>query len=119
MLEAVNVTKVYKIIQKSSLDLLRFCLGHTSVARYFYAYLLHNVSSQKSNCLVDRSSKFCEEYGLNLMRYLLNKGYFNMVNNKLKRHLEGIDGIVDSIRSLVYSYLSENRYILNTMLKAF
>ena len=53
------------------------------------------------------------------MRYLLNKGYFDMVNNKLKRHLEGIDGIVDSIRSLVYSYLSENRYILNTMLKAF
>ena len=119
MLEAVNVIKVHKIIQKSSLDLLRLCLGNTSVARYFYAYLLHNVSSQNCNSLVDRSSKFCEDYGINLMRYLLNKGYFDMVNNKLKRHLEGIDGIVDSIRTLVYSYSPENRYILNTTLKAF
>ena len=104
LLEAVNITKVYKIIQMTSLDLLRFCPGKTSVSRYFYAYLLHNVSSQKCNSLVDRSSKFCEDYGVNLMRYLLNKGYVDMVNNKLKHHLEGIGGIVDSIRTLVYIY---------------
>ena len=69
LLEVVNVIMAHKVIQKSSLDLLRLCVGHTSVDRYFYAYLLHNVSSRKCNSLVDTSSKFCEEYGINLMRF--------------------------------------------------
>jgi hypothetical protein len=79
LLEAVNVTKVYKSIQMSSLDLLKSSLCNTSVARYFYAYLLHSVRPGKCNSLVDRSVRFWANYGINLTRYLTNKSYVGMV----------------------------------------
>ena len=50
---------------------------------------------------------------------MLNNTYTNNVKYRLKSHLWGSDGVVDSILTLANNYTKRNRYVLNLSLKSF
>ena len=67
------------------------------------------------------SVKCCAENNrpTNVTKYMLNNAYANNVKYKLKSHLWGSDGVVDSILFLTNNYTKQNRHLLNLFIKSF
>ena len=72
------------------------------------------------NTVLHRAYKCCDENNINLLRYVVHKQCNIETKLRLKCHLvSGADDVMDSINTLLENYSSENRSILNNMLKAF
>ena len=72
-----------------------------------------------THTLAERTVKWCAENNINVTKYMLNNTYANNVKYRLKSHLWGSDGVVDSILTLTNNYSKQNRHVLNLVLKSF
>ena len=113
---ALRIEKVSKLSQKAALDLFKLSLCGSSVSQQFYGYLLCNDKRYTCITLAIRIVKFCAENNINVTKY---KTYANNVKYRLKRHLWGTDGVVNSILTLTNNYSKQNRHVLNLLLKSF
>ena len=62
------------------------------------------------NILAGITVKFCAENNINVTKYMLNNTYCNKVKYRLKSHLWGTYGVVDSILNLI-NYSKRNRRV--------
>jgi len=86
-----------------------------SGASNFYRYLLLNRQKDSGNTLVNRVRSHAE--GTNLMKYILDTGYYNSVKRSHKTKVpNGIDGVTDSLRCLFTEYNDSARSLVHTLL---
>ena len=64
--------------------------------------------------VAERTVKWCAENNISVTKY-----YANNVKYRLKSHLWGSNGVVDSILTLTNNYTKQNRHVLNLLLKSF
>jgi hypothetical protein len=120
LLQSLGIDPVSKTMQISSLDLLSSCINSTSATKKFYMFLYNCDKMAHSKTLVGRTKEFCDDNNINLMKYVLDSSHKRSTKLKLQRHLPaGNDGIVDSVRTLLWNYSATNCKVLNNMLKAF
>ena len=104
-----------------SLDLLKRCILNDSLTKDFYCYVLND-----GNCstLSGRMRLFCEQYNIDILQYVFNDTYARYVKNIFDTLFfinTGCDGVIDSIRSLLYSghYDETKRQLLKRLLQSF
>ena len=127
LLEALNILPIKRTLFVYSLDLMRACLLGNSQCNTFYNYLIKNeakIKMSNNKTLVGRIEKYNSNTSnmcnVNITKYVLNDSYRASVKAKLiKPTLGGVNGIVDSIRTLITNYSSANRDILYNLLKPF
>ena len=114
-------THISQSIRMESLDLLKRCILNDSLTKDFYCYVLND-----GNCsiLSGRMRLFCEQYNIDILQYVFNDTYARYVKNTFNSMFfikTGCDGVIYSIRSLLYSghYDETKRQFLKRLLQSF
>ena len=105
----------------NSLNLLRTCLLYSSNATWFYSKLLYCDYKHAEKTLVGRVRDFAREHDVDILRYIVDKGYKNVTSQDLKRGVvTGSDGTIDSIRMLLDNYFVDGaRDIVQLLVSSF
>ena len=123
LMNAVGIMPVSVSRDISSLELLKACVLSNSITYGFYCAVLNGTIPLCSKTLAGRSKKFCDEEGVNVLKYIFNDRYASFVKRTVcDSHIirPGVNGLVDTLRSLIYTdYNSSTCAIVNNMLKAF
>ena len=122
LLQALNIQTVARSVDFCSISLLNNVLRNESGASRFYLMLI-----QKSvNCpklLTSRVRQICNDWNFNYILSCLSQEYiFNIKKVLLNNIKNGQDGLVDSIRQLLYGniVINDNNYrMLQLLLKSF
>jgi hypothetical protein len=122
LLQATRIESISNSVLSYSMDLLRSNILSCSASSKFYCFLLTKKSHCVSKTLVERVRSYALDNDINIMKYIFNNSYRNATKNRLVSCLPpGQSGIVDSVRSLLYThkYDKGNRVQLNNLLMAF
>ena len=116
LLDALNVVPVRETIAVSSMTTLRSSLLHSSHAKNFYTFLMCQQTMKTTKTLVNRALTCAQETDVDFNQFLFNDSYF-----KQKRRVSHVfnDGVVDSIKGLLFDYSAENRDMVQLLVNTF
>ena len=120
LLQALGIDPCSVSISLSALDLLRSSLSSSAATSNFYGYLLKCKNPKIKNTLIGRCRAICENFNIQMYKYILNSEYAVTVKKTCSHNiLSGVNGIVDTVRTLLTDYDIYNRAILQNLLFAF
>ena len=101
LLQALKVKNIDNLLQVQ-LSLIRNALLNKSKARTFYLHMFKHGTSHTDKKLLLRYLEICNTHRVSLTRYVFDEHYAS----KCERQIYAVpqDGVVDSIRSLLYNY---------------
>ena len=120
ILKALSLPTVSTFIDIANVNLLKSCIFSDSLTQRFYLYLLRaETDINISKTLLGRVKTIISDNNTKLFNTLMFKNTKSL-NKELNMSVpSGLDGTVDTIRSLLNSYDNGNRRVLNNLLKAF
>ena len=120
LLQALGIDPCSVSISLSALDLLRSSLSSSAATSNFYGYLLKCKNPKIKNTLIGRCRAICENFNIQMYKYILNSEYAVTVKKTCSYNiLSGVNGIVDTVRTLLTDYDIYNHAILQNLLFAF
>ena len=69
--------------------------------------------------LISRVNLTCEKYGISVLKYIFDDSYSRVIKNNFTKGCAVQDGLTDSGRVLLENNISQNKTLLNLMLRAF
>ena len=117
LLQALKVKKIDNLLQVQQLSLIRNALLNKSKARTFYLHMFKHRTSHTDKNLLSRCLEICNAHRVSLTRYVFDENYAS----KCKRQIYAVpqDGVVDSIRSLLYNYNQHSKQLVKLLLSPF
>ena len=117
---AIGIPTVSQSVSIATLDLLRANVLSDSSTSKFYTFLLTK-SHDSGKTLVGRSYLYANDNNINIVKYVFNNAYRTRIKNNLSLPIPvGINGMVDTVRSLIFTDFNQrNRQLLNNVLKAY
>ena len=117
LLQALKVKKIDNLLQVQQLSLIRNALLNNSKARTFYLHMFKHRTSYTDKNLLSRCLEICNTHRVSLTRYVFDEHYAS----KCKRQIYAVpqDGVVDSIRSLLYNYNQHSKQLVKLLLSPF
>ena len=120
LLQALCIPSCSTAVLLSSMDLIKSCLSSSSVASTFYRHLLKIDVTKSRRTLIARSHQCCVVRNIKFSRYLLNDSYANQSKWTHDYNVRsGVDGLVDSIRTLLANYNANSVLLLKNLLRSF
>ena len=122
LLCAFGILPVSHTINIQCLDLLRSCLLTESSAHDFYSFILNNAENTQyiKKTVVGRVLSFTQSENIELLKYCFMDPYRNQTKRTLlSKSYTKDNGLVDSVKYLLYKYNNQNKHLLNILLKAF
>jgi hypothetical protein len=118
ILHALGIDRCSVSVAVASMDLLKNCLASSSSTASFYQFLL-TCERNYTKTLVGRSKAGCDTFNVNFERYIFDSSYVAQTKYRLGNKNTCDNGIVDSIRTLLFNYNSINRNVLRSIVKPF
>ena len=119
LLDALKTQKVSDIIDCNNLVLFNNLLGTCSAARSFNLFMI----KKRKYCpgtLLDRVNKICQSNNINMSKFIYDRDYINIIKRKFHQNVsDGLNGIVDSLRTLFMGDRHKNLPLIKLLLKAF
>ena len=122
LLRALEIVPLSMLVGTQSLNLLKSAITGSSSAASFYSHLF----SKNLNCdpiapnvptLMNAVNDFAELHDVDVLKFILVDSYANTMKRTLKgRFPVGVDGMVDSVRTLLSV---NNMNLINLLLFAF
>ena len=118
---ALGIEKIYQLIKRQQLTLLRNALQGNSKARTFYMGMMRMYNQgnidQYPASLLSRCKRICNSERFSLHKYIFDNKY----ETQCKRTLKSItrDGTVDSISNLLKNYNHDSKQLVNLLLKPY
>ena len=103
-------------------SLLRSCLFTESSAHDFYSFILNNAENTQhiKKTVVRRVLFFTQSENIELLKYCFMDSYRNQIKRTLlSKSYTKDNGLVDSVKYLLYKYNNQNKQLLNILLKVF
>ena len=117
LLQALKVKKIDNLLQVQQLSLIWNALLNKSKARTFYLHMFKHGTSHTDKNLLSRCLEICNAHRVSLTRYVSYEHYAS----KCKRQIYAVpqDGVVDSIRTLLYNYNQHSKHLVKLLLSPF
>ena len=121
LLEALYTISIPSSICLGNLELLKDCLLSDSLSCDLYLELFTSITSpSKSKTLLGRSMSYAHDFQFDLTRYIFCSLYYQDIKRQIRNtKTSGLDGLVDTIRSLLINKNSDDFRYIDLLLRSF
>ena len=110
LINAMNISKITKLKDIYSLDLMKQMFLSESRAKQFYCDIMNkNAYDNQYNNLVSRTRMICNANGISFIKYMFHDEYQKDSRKRLKTVYT--DGLTDSVKSLLINYNCYNKHV--------
>ena len=116
----ISIANFAKLKGSLNIRVLQYLLSDSLSCDLYLELFTSITSPSKSKTLVGRSMSYAHDFQFDLTRYIFYSSYYQDIKRQIRNiKISGLDGLVDSIRSLLINKNSDDFRYVDLLLRSF